>query len=113
MLLKGKGPGGIAPAFLNLGSDLDDGSSPNKNASIPISTSVDSDDDGKFFIAFYIGFSEIDCDEERYVKNRCDYHELQSTETQFDFKRTILVPILFRVNGISVVPVVEQYCKFK
>lgn len=48
MLLKGRGPGGIAPAFLNLGSDLDDESSPSKNTTIPISTSVDSDDDGKF-----------------------------------------------------------------
>lgn len=65
LLLKGKGPGGIAPAFLNLGGDLDDGSSPNKNASIPMSTSVDSDDDGKFIYNIF-GC----CDEEGHANDR-------------------------------------------
>lgn len=81
MLLKGKGPGGIAPAFLNLGSDLDDGSSPNKNASIPISTSIDSDDDGKFFITFYIGRSKMHCGEEGAGMGefrKSDYHAVNA-----------------------------------
>lgn len=48
MLLKGKGPGGIAPPFLQFGGDSDDDhNSEFASKPPPIPTSVDSDDGNK------------------------------------------------------------------
>lgn len=56
LLLKGKGPGGVAPPFLALGVDSDDdGKSPHKNFGIP--TSIDSDDGTFLFYEFCVEIS--------------------------------------------------------
>lgn len=58
LLLKGKGPGGMAPPFLTLGVDSDDESKlTDKPGKLPIPTSIDSDDDGTWFFVhsfFYL-----------------------------------------------------------
>lgn len=62
MLLKGKGPGGMAPPFL-LGVDSDDESKVNIDKtvnSVPIPMSVDSDDGKIIFIAILNLFFSVD-----------------------------------------------------
>lgn len=58
MLLKGKGPGGMAPPFL-LGVDSDDETKPNPVNSVPIPMSVDSDDGTISILFFRLSFHHI------------------------------------------------------
>lgn len=56
MLLKGKGPGGMAPPFLSLGADSDDDAKNILNSTpkpISIPTSIDSDDGIMIFNEVY------------------------------------------------------------
>lgn len=61
LLLKGKGPGGMAPPFLSFGADSDDDSKNILNSTpkpISIPTSIDSDDGIRSFLIFFIFFTE-------------------------------------------------------